>query len=493
MRFMSHTPEAPQTEKEGNVSFSLNLTPREQSLKKDSFRCITIVHPADRIKEYRWFSAFFRLAGIWVCENILGSEHGDDTDFLICIHGADNPEWKDISYLGPGITSPQFLPSDSSMAYSEQNWLTAILASMEDYFQHDTFQELKQISDCFVQHELMRSSYAIEYFGDTGSLRIYEYMGTSKEHFYAAYQSLKTLETPHSSKYLLAAICNCQRRINELHTIIWNAMLSRQHVEQREFLSSVLQKIPFQPYEEIEQRISRILAMDPNFYAAYAIRGFAKRTEDQRMMEFVYDFERAIILCGKHSYTSYLLYRMGKYFEVIRQDDEFAESYYSHAFHVDPHNYRAIFKLAMYQKKRNSWREALKLWDLILDLLKEKETSQSLQPIECAYLYKTYMNIGETLIQLRNYEKSIYALERAKSFGSSDRNMAFYQWMFGETYAPVFKAAAVEKLRLYDCYANLTDAYAMVNSYEKILQTQDSEDAGSQQTGSRYGKKRTHH
>ncbi len=470
-----------------------NHTSETSILKKDFFRCITIIHPDDQIKEYRWFSAFFRLAGIWVCENILENEHGDDTDFLIRIRKTDTPGWADISYHGFGMTSPQSLSSDISMAYGEQNWLTAILSSMADYFQDDTFVELQKISDCFVQHDLMRSSYAIEYFGDMGNPRIYEYMCTSKEHFFAAYESLKRLETPNSSKYLLAAICNCQRRINELHTIIWNGQQRKKQFKQRESLLSALQKIPFQPYEEIEQRINRILKADPNFYAAYAIRGFAKRTDDRRMTEFVYDFERAVLLCGKHSYTSYLLYRMGKYFEVIGQDDELAETYYSHASHVDPHNYRAIFKLAMYQKKRARWPKALNLWDQILDLLGKKESSQSLQPIECAYLYKTYMNIGETLIQLRNYEKSIYALEKAKSFGSSERNMDFYHWMFGKTYAPIFKAAAVEKLRLYDCYANLADAYSMVNSYEKILQIQEPADAGNQQIEGYYGEQRTHY
>ena len=39
---------------------------------KNHVRCITIVHPLQEIRKYREFSAFFRMLGIFVCENITG-------------------------------------------------------------------------------------------------------------------------------------------------------------------------------------------------------------------------------------------------------------------------------------------------------------------------------------------------------------------------------------------------------------------------------------
>ena len=62
-------------------------------------RCITIVHPVDRIEEYRFFAAFFRFIGVWVFENLSGDEHGDPTDAYIRIDNSCNQlrNWTDIS------------------------------------------------------------------------------------------------------------------------------------------------------------------------------------------------------------------------------------------------------------------------------------------------------------------------------------------------------------------------------------------------------------
>ena len=53
--------------------------------EKDHVRCITVVHPLHKIREYREFSAFFRLMGIFVCENIAREEYGNPTDYEIDI------------------------------------------------------------------------------------------------------------------------------------------------------------------------------------------------------------------------------------------------------------------------------------------------------------------------------------------------------------------------------------------------------------------------
>ena len=73
------------------------------------------------------------------------------------------------------------------------------------------------------------------------------------------------------------------------------------------------------------------------------------------------------------------------------------------------------------------------------------------------------------LIYLENgqYNGAIEYLKHAKKFGSSDRNMKFYNWMFGN-YGENFKIAAVHKLNLGDCMECLAEAYAMLNMPQNI-------------------------
>lgn len=437
-------------------------------MQEDRIRCITIIHPADEIKEYRWISAFFRLVGIWVCENV-GEEYGDETDYIINIryNGAYDSDWQRILCGTEGklrTCSPQ-----PNLKYSENNWLSVVLDCMKDCFHKSTWIELKNVEKYFIQYELMRSSYAIEYFGDTEEPKVFEYMGESRKRFYKAYHALAAVEGDSPSKYMLAAICNCQRRVNELGTIIWRAIRNERIRDDEDRFAETLWEIPFFSYDDINERISRILKKDSKNYAAYAIRGFVKQFDDDKVLESVYDFENAVKLCGRRSYASCLLYHIGKYFETVRSDEEFRDKYYNYAYEVNPYNYRAIYKVAMICKREGNYEKEIELLKEILKLLTPKKDLKTLQPVECAYLYKVNSLLGRRCLSKKQGEEGIFYLERAKQCGHSDKNREFYNWMFGKEYGGVFKDTAVEKLNLYNCYMDLSDAYAMINSYEGLL------------------------
>lgn len=437
-------------------------------MQTDSIRCITIVHPAGEIKEYRWLSAFFRLVGIWVCENV-DKEHGDETDYLICIRydGDVESDWQHISCRAKGESERSFLKSEQM--YTEKYWLSVLLDQMAPCFGRYTLKELKAVAQCYADFQLMRGSYAIGYFGDADKPRIFKYMLESRERFQNACHALIEQEAEDSSKYMLAAICNCQRRFNELDTIVWKAIQTGKFEEGREENLLPLGKESLVPYQDINVRISKILEIDPRNFAAYAIRGFVKELDNERILESVYDFENAVTLCGKASYASSLLYYIGRHFETIRPDKEYRESYYRYAYEVNRYNFRAIYKVAMIHKSRKEYDKELDLLTEILDILTPKQDLATLQPVECAYLYKANCLIGRRCISRKKYEKAIFYLERAKKCGRSNKNLEFYKWMFGEEDGVVFKEAAVEKLNLYNCYMDLSDAYAMINSYEGMV------------------------
>lgn len=108
--------------------------------EKDHVRCITVVHPLHKIREYREFSAFFRLMGIFVCENIAGEDYGDPTDYKIVIQDGNGQN-----------------PAKN---------LLAVLNEMDEVFSVDAIQIFREIYNIFNEYDLMRASYAIAYFFD---------------------------------------------------------------------------------------------------------------------------------------------------------------------------------------------------------------------------------------------------------------------------------------------------------------------------------------
>lgn len=435
----------------------------------DNIRCITIIHSIDRIKEYRWLSAFFRLIGIFVCENILGESRGGETDFTIKIdrHEGDSVEsWEDITYKRKGSNEYLMIEREEFPPYREENWVNVILDVMNGMFGESTFRELQSVAEQFVLQDLMRGSYAIEYFGETSEKEIFEYMEAAKQRFFNAYQALKKLQNEHESKYLLAALCNCQRRVNELYTIIWNA-INKKKLE-RKYIDC-LKSVPYQGIDEIEDRIQRILYIDPEFYSAYAIKGFVAIIDEKRMLESINDFKSAVDCIGEEAYASHLLYRMGKYFETIRGKKELAKFYYDRSYKVDSYNYRAIYKKAIFYLDEDKLDMSLQYFQEILEILGRKKRLPSLQPIECAYLYKANRSIGEIYLKKSKYMEAIRYLKEAITFGTNMSNMVFYNWMFRDK-AELFKRAAVEKLKLHQCYDNLADAYVMTNQSDEVVQ-----------------------
>ena len=439
-------------------------------------RCITIVHPVDRIEEYRFFAAFFRFIGVWVFENLSGDEHGDPTDAYIRIDNSCNQlrNWTDISVKN-NVNALYHRVSNydsdgNEKKYQEKNWLSILLNHFKSFFCDSVFYDIKEIARYFTKFDLMRASYAIEYFGDTDLYEIYEYMSGSMKKFSDAYDSLiKVHESEKDeSKYLLAAQCYCQRRINELYTAIWNAYQSENDNTNKNKLFRLLcGSTQYQLIEDIENKVIRAISIDPSFYGIYAIRASAKLVDRKYKMEAIYDMEKALTICGERTYSSCLMYRIAKCIEKFWGDDALKLKFYFRAVQLDRNNYRALYKIAIDYKRKKEYKLSLECWKRILGILSPKEDLYTLQPVECAYLYKTYYNMGLIYLENGQYNGAIEYLKHAKKFGSSDRNMKFYNWMFGN-YGENFKIAAVHKLNLGDCMECLAEAYAMLNMPQNI-------------------------
>lgn len=434
-------------------------------MEKRSIRCIKIVHDLAEVRMYRTLSAFFRFVGIFACENLSDDEYGDEVDWVCRIEKGSEE-------------------AGTSLSESVRD----VLKEMEEQIGEEITVILSRIWELFDQNDLMRGSYAIDYFGDCGKRYIYQQMEKALEAFEEVLEKLSALERNQNEEfrgnvYIWAAKSNCRRRINEIYTIIWEAIKKGQYGDESE-KSDLLRKLFKHHYfkmDEIEKDISKILKMDSQFYAAYAIRGFAKEIDDDYMVDSVDDFKQAIAVIGEKSYTSYLQYRIGRYYEKILPNLIMKKmEYYNKAVEADWHNFRGIYKIASYEQDEKNSDKALELWKSLLDVLSDRQHLPSLQPIECAYLYKANRRLGTLYNQAKDYITGIEYLKKAEKVynnsANEDEEKGFYPWMFGSEFVvsekkkkrswEVYKEAAKEKLEIERTYIEIVDASSRGNLQE---------------------------
>ncbi len=437
---------------------------------KKSVRCIKIVHLPLEVKKYRVLSAFFRFIGIFTCENLYDDEYGDEVDYVYRIpEGSEEVEVPMVQ------------------------WIHDALNEMKDVFGEKVCGVLRRIGEIFSENDLMRASYGNAYFGDTGVQFIYQRMESALCCFRTALNELEVLEQEYFSDrlYIWVAKANCKRRINEIFTIIWGAIESGIYVvgevEKKELRKALKASTHYYGVDEVKEDISKILNEDPDFFGAYAILGFVEEIDEYHDMEAGDTFKETIQLIGNKSYASYLLLRMGRYQNSTYLKHEGDMKYYVDAYQADPHNFRAGYKLAVYEQDSDNDEKALELWHDLLRVLEPKEGLPSLQPVECAYLYKTYRNIGKLYNRQHKYSLAIQYLLKAESVYDSksneDSKRGFYPWMFGEERVTepngteveswkIYKRAAREKLEIQKTYADIVYASGMsnqVNIYDRYL------------------------
>ena len=421
-------------------------------------RCMTIVHPLHEIRKYRESSAFFRLLGIFVCEKISGEEYGDLTDYCTCF-----PDDVDSNTSVSPVSIINDMVADGVVSLAMGTTLQGIYMIFSD-------------------HDLMRASYAIAYFYDAKKPYIYAQMLRHYDCFRRALLDFETLEKGINSsdelKYIWAAKSNCKRRMNELYIHVWNAIEKGWYVEVGKEKNDLKQKLwdrYFYSSEEINEDIQKILDYEPDFYGAYAIRGFALELDEDCRFESVSDLIKTVDCIGDKPYASYVYYRIGKYFESIRGNLEQKWIYYRKSWELDPRNYRALYKVALQERTKKNSEEAEKLWKQLLEILQPKEHSKVLQPIECAYLYKTYILLGDLKIENSAFQEGIYyfgkALEIYNNKFNEELSGGFYPWMFCDKNIDtdlvkedekegweIYKEAAREKLRINVLYRRITNA-----------------------------------
>lgn len=411
-------------------------------------RCITIIHPADEIIEYRTISAFLRLFGIFVCERLEGMADGDETDARIVLGKEKSP----------------------------QN-ISAVLDVLEDSMGKNTVGVLKKAEKIYMNNDLMRGCYAIEFFATARDPVIHEDMLDSYDRFSQALTKFKVLETEISEadklsmKYVLAAQANCMRRMNQLYNTLWDAA-DRGWYKGEGGSDALKEKLLGRTYyfnDEVNPLIQRILKIDSEYYGAYSIKALNDMLDEDAKADSIVSFRTAVSMIGDKSYSSYLRYRMGRFYEYILRDPRKSLDNYKKSYEVDPYNYRAIYKLAARAQRQEDYEQAMEYLDMILSVLGRKKKSCALQPIECAYLFKAYKNKGKIYLKQKKYQDCIAEMKQAievyNNHENEDPDNGFYSFMFGKK-KEKYKEAAKQNLQVWKVYEIMTDAAVGANQYD---------------------------
>ncbi len=432
-------------------------------MKSKYVKCIKIVHDPAEVRIFRTLSAFFRFIGIFACENLDDDEYGDEVDWVYRVRRGSE---------------------DGNISLGEK--IRDVFQEMEELIGEENAEVMNLIWGEFERYDLMRGSYAIDYFSNSGEEYIYEQMEKAIGDFEGALRGLEALEKKREraavgNVYLWAAKSNCRRRINELCIIIWNAIdmkiYGTKSKKETDIIRERLRQHHYFSLDEVDEDILNILAVDSEFYSAYAIRGFIKEINGEDIEGTIDDFETAIEIIGKKSYTSYLQFRIGRNYEKMWSDSGREMGYYTKAAEVDRHNFRAIYKIA---SKESNINKAINWWKSLRDVLDMKMELPSLQTVECAYLYKAYRELGKIYKQQGDFEMVIDSLQKAEKIydnkANEDEEKGFYPWMFGKDTVKkgntekksweIYKEAARKKLEIEKVYEGIVDASARGNFVE---------------------------
>lgn len=415
-------------------------------------RCVTIIHPTDEIRGYREMAGFFRLIGVFVCEKMEWMDTGDETDVVISLLEKNKPK----------------MTSD-------------ILELLSERLGEYTVRVLKIVGKIYLKHDLMRGSYALEFFKNCNNITIYNDMIDAYDHFSDALRQLENLEKIIRSsenlslKYVLTAQANCQRRMSQLYTILWDAADAGYYGNETDKYKNILWDKKFYFIADIAKLIKRILEIDPECYGAYAIMALTEIVDPEAKVSSMSDFEKAVSILGNQSHSSYLRYRMGRYYEYILERPKKSLMNYQKSYEVDKYNYRAVYKLAVREQSIGNFNTSIEYWDKIIAILSHKKNSKALQPAECNYLFKAYKNKGIILFEQKKYEECYLAMKEAEKLYHNKNNEkadGVYPFMFGE-HALIYKDAAKKKLSIWRLYEFLAKVSPILGKYDEYKKYRD--------------------
>ena len=352
---------------------------------------VKIIHSWNRIKEYRFLADYFRLLGVHVCDCTLKSERlSPDFDIVIILkNGLNDDSVEILKEHYPNAIEREARDNDMEVDFNA-DYLKNILKDISvrvKSLSNIEVKIMKQIAEIYSKYELSYYRNAYNYFYNNQMI-----VKHAQDAFIDAYIDMNKILVVGNEK---------------AHLFYVAAYLSRCIDETCKFLNQ-----PFLlPIDNAMNFLDNALKLEPTFNNAYLLKGMIAEL-DRNLKEDAGAYYGIALeqMYGKR-YASYPYYVVGRYYEKVKKKMERATELYAHSLNLNNFEYRAIYKLAMLEKKKAKYTSSLERFKMICNILAEKEMENYLQPREYEYLFKAYLEMGsiygDYLFDIEHYKESV--------------------------------------------------------------------------------------
>lgn len=386
--------------------------------------------------EFQYCAEFFRLIGVYVCENLRNEE--DDSGEIICEKNifarcynveekTDDVRWSD--YLEKVLTK---IVGEDCL----EGWLGDVV-SLYDRMQ------------------LMQASVVLQYYYKTEQEKLILEAG---KQFKDAANGFISIEQKYQealdSRHFLYAKLYCKEKAN--------------------FARYYYNKSYEYHIEKLVEDGVEIIKRFRDFSNIWVLLGLIYESSDKYFRESEDAFLQAASMLGYVPHAASVHYWLGRLYErnVFPMS---AEASYRKANELVV-RYRNEYKIAMFEYNHDKWTDALNNFDRCLNLLDRKE--KYLDPLEIEYYFKVCMQMSITYMKLHDYRnviiKAMTALRlRDDIINEWNGYTEFYNDVFQKNNARKYIDLTISKMNPKNAYQYLAEACEKLGLKEDAEQYRD--------------------
>lgn len=329
------------------------------------------------------FAGFFRFCGIYVLEYVLedvwhikGNEIISKSDFALALNADDH----DKSLL-EGFEDRLILLKCKSVDFNikeEKKSFSILLMDLLERMKKKGFDNfdseiMGELIRQYVDKELMYDNFQIRLLFDKCRL------GDMVKNFSEAVEAVSK-DMLENCRYAFYFSFECKRKAN---------IACRIGERSRKYSS-----------EAVFCEIRKYLKEHPDYTELYALCGMFADEDINYVTDAEYYYERALSPTDSEQYKvdderilGYNYYRLARYYEKVRKNNEKATWYYWKAYEADRTNYRFTYKVAFMYELEEKWERAEAYYRKILDEMEPYFEKNYLQPSQCEYAFKVYFRL----------------------------------------------------------------------------------------------------
>lgn len=397
----------------------------------ERIRTVEIIYKVSNKLPGEYIAGFLRFIGLFVTQKVEVEEEKRSCD------SKENKYDIHIDLNHSFDTDDFVFDIDKNSSLKEKTCYKFLIKIIHDFISGEENGLLTEIASIYVKYQILRTSYKRHNY-----LENTELMQSIIPSYMEAYKELQCLASNYRKnafyEHVEYAKLYCAEKINKLYeNVIGKHCL---HFDTRQLV------------EEMEQLHKQY----PDFYNLCALQALSVNSD----IQYVYDTPLYLEECIKNvegqnsEIVSYLYYRLGLYFQRIKNDEVKAYQYYNESLKCFDENYRAAYKIAKFLAKiKFDYINAEKYFTKVLSIIEKLNQGESYdyyRPEEFLYAYKAYREIGIIRIRFeQNSEDAEKNFDMAqKIYNQLNQEITFMVQLFGEEAKELQKLTQV-KMNIY--------------------------------------------